>query len=244
MIPRALLVSEAWRKATKEQRLAIVDLCCRVAYSEHKYELNGVTIEVGKGQMAVTQSMLAKEWGMTRGQLRWTLSYLEKWGIITCKNHNQGNNQFTLLTLCMLAGVNNQANNQHTEEYNTEEYLKEKNIKKEKRDSFVPPTAEEVQQYLDEKGITMFTGREFVDYYSQGGWVYGRHHTPVRSWKACITTWIKNGKKSMSNGNTTTNIFTNGQAGREQRMRVYEEHIIRQLTGEIPVPEPDELFSF
>lgn len=237
MIPRALLMSEAWRKATKEQRLAIVDLCCRVAYSEHEYELNGETIEVGKGQMAVTQSMLAKEWGMTRSQTRTLLSNLEKWGVITSKNIAKGFSQYTLLTLSMLASGVSQGNRQHTEEYNnlSKDKYPPNNARVRESKTFLKPTAEEVQAYLDEKGITTFTGEHFVAHYEACGWVVGGQGKKMKSWKAAVITWREHDKqyakeRRMNNGTGTNAQGCNaGYAGREERDRAFQQHIIEQL---------------
>ena len=61
-----------------------------------------------------------------------------------------------------------------------------KNNKKESS-RFTPPTPKEVQDYLDEKGITGFTGQRFVDHYAASGWKRG--NTKIKSWKHCVSTW-------------------------------------------------------
>ena len=52
---------------------------------------------------------------------------------------------------------------------------------------FVPPTPEEVDAYIAEKGFTGFTGQQFVDHYEANGWMRGK--SKVRDWKACVRTW-------------------------------------------------------
>jgi len=54
---------------------------------------------------------------------------------------------------------------------------------------FTPPTQQEVQEYLDKKGITEFTGERFVDFYSATDWFRGK--TKIKSWKHCVSTWEK-----------------------------------------------------
>jgi len=53
---------------------------------------------------------------------------------------------------------------------------------------FVPPTAEEVDAYVKEKGYA-FTGEQFVAYYESIGWKIGK--SPMVSWKSACTTWQK-----------------------------------------------------
>ena len=66
-----------------------------------------------------------------------------------------------------------------------------------KRGRFTPPTAQEVQQYLNEKGITEFTGERFVNHYESVGWMRGK--TKIKSWKHCVGTWISQNKSSDDN---------------------------------------------
>lgn len=106
-----------------------------------------------------------------------------------------------------------------------------------------------MQGYLNERGITSFSGQEFVDYYTQGGWVYGSSHTRIKDWKACVRTWQRNRNKytdnrqlHFTNGNTKENIYTNGIAGRSERLRRAEELIRHMLAN--PGPSPDEMFDF
>lgn len=55
---------------------------------------------------------------------------------------------------------------------------------------FVPPTLEEVEAYVREKGYS-FSARAFVDYYSASNWHFA-NGKPVKSWKQCCVTWNSN----------------------------------------------------
>ena len=57
---------------------------------------------------------------------------------------------------------------------------------------FCPPTLEEVQSYVLEKGIEIDAER-FVAYYDSNGWMVGRNK--MKSWKSAIITWKKNEEK-------------------------------------------------
>ena len=61
---------------------------------------------------------------------------------------------------------------------------------------FVPPTIEEVREYINLKGITNVNAEDFLDYFTTGNWVdaKGQH---VKNWKQKLLTWHK-----MDLGNT------------------------------------------
>lgn len=65
---------------------------------------------------------------------------------------------------------------------------------------FVPPTVEEVAQYIAEKGYT-FDAETFVAFYESKGWVVGK--AKMKDWKACCRTWETGRKKTE---NKTSNI--------------------------------------
>lgn len=55
---------------------------------------------------------------------------------------------------------------------------------------FVPPTLEEVQAYVREKGYH-FSPKSFLDYYEASGWHF-KNGKPVKNWKQCCVTWESN----------------------------------------------------
>ena len=97
------------------------------------------------------------------------------------------------------------AENQHTENQHTENptqsntnisNTKESNTK---RIRFTPPTVEEVEAYIAEKGYNVDAHR-FIDYYTSNGWRVGK--SPMRDWKAAVRTWSRNNyDKPKSSGN-------------------------------------------
>ena len=60
---------------------------------------------------------------------------------------------------------------------------------KPKRNKFVIPTVEDIQEYCDERGNNIDAQR-FIDYYSARGWMLGKNH--IKDWKACVRTWERN----------------------------------------------------
>lgn len=91
---------------------------------------------------------------------------------------------------------------------------------KKKDDKFVPPTVEEVQAYLDEKGITEINAFYFVNKYASVGWMNGGQ--PVKNWKNLVHTWERKAKGS-SQSSSASNTKANGK---------YSE-IIERVTSEL-----------
>ena len=252
-IPRAWFVKDGvWWKLNSEQRAALVTLCSAVSFCGHEVEVKGVKIWLEKGQFVTSVRKLAEMVDLSERKVRTLINVLKSNDIITIstlnKDATQQMTQSSLLTINDLHDLATQQTTQDIIKDKQKKIFKEKNNKKEKSKPdvpkrFTPPTPEEVQAYLDEKGIAFFTGQEFVDYYEQGGWVYGANHTPVRNWKACVTTWLKKQKQTPTyNGNTQTNIYCNGIAGREERLRRAEQLIMHTLAN--PGPSADEMFDF
>lgn len=53
--------------------------------------------------------------------------------------------------------------------------------------SFVPPSEDEVRDYVIEKGYRVDAGC-FVDFYETNGWIQGRGK-PIKDWRAAVRTW-------------------------------------------------------
>lgn len=60
------------------------------------------------------------------------------------------------------------------------------------RKRFEPPTVEEVQGRIDEKGYGVSAER-FVSYYESNGWRVGRN--PMRDWRAALASWESRDRK-------------------------------------------------
>ena len=62
--------------------------------------------------------------------------------------------------------------------------------------AFIPPTVEEVREYIQEKGYTI-DPEEFVAYYEQSGW-YLKKNQKMTDWKASVRYWMtkRNQKKA------------------------------------------------
>lgn len=81
-----------------------------------------------------------------------------------------------------------------------------------KRYKFVPPTVEEVEAYVREKGYKV-NAQRFVDYYASKGWTIGRN-SPMKNWQAAVRTWASNDfgndSKKQGSGNPWWDALQNG----------------------------------
>jgi len=58
-----------------------------------------------------------------------------------------------------------------------------------RKEAFVPPTLEEVQAYMDQKGEHRFTAVKFWNYYEARGWTLGK--SKMRFWRRVLDFWIE-----------------------------------------------------
>ena len=54
---------------------------------------------------------------------------------------------------------------------------------------FIPPTEEEVAEYMLEKGYRTFTAEAFVSHYQARNWTYGGANKKMADWRAACRTW-------------------------------------------------------
>lgn len=79
-----------------------------------------------------------------------------------------------------------------------------------KRYRFIPPTVEEVEDYINEKGYRI-NAHKFVDYYTANGWRVGK--SPMKDWRAAVRNWSRNNyqsDKKQSSGNPWYDALKNG----------------------------------
>lgn len=89
---------------------------------------------------------------------------------------------------------------------------------KQAKPKFVPPTLEEVRAYFREKG-TSISPDEFWSHYESVGWVQGKARTPIKNWKACLTTWEQFRKRNpdaRSSGSPVKNVMTANSGSRRR----------------------------
>lgn len=70
--------------------------------------------------------------------------------------------------------------------------IKSREIEKEHKARFVPPTLDEVKDYITEKGYKV-NPEQWLSYYQSNGWMVGRNK--MKDWRACISQWNARDKK-------------------------------------------------
>ena len=66
------------------------------------------------------------------------------------------------------------------------------NKSKGKTSRFTPPTLQEVENYIKEKGYSI-DAEAFIAFYDSNGWLVGKNK--MKSWKSAVTTWAKREEK-------------------------------------------------
>lgn len=61
-----------------------------------------------------------------------------------------------------------------------------------KTSRFTPPTLQEVENYIKEKGYSI-DAEAFIAFYDSNGWLVGKNK--MKSWKSAVTTWAKREEK-------------------------------------------------
>lgn len=67
-----------------------------------------------------------------------------------------------------------------------------------KTEKFIPPTAEEVQNYCKERNNAI-DAQSFIDFYESKGWMIGKNK--MKNWKAAVRTWERNNKQTVPEDN-------------------------------------------
>ena len=80
-----------------------------------------------------------------------------------------------------------------------------KENKQKKTTRFVPPTVEEVQDYINVMGYHI-DANYFMDYYESKGWLVGR--TKMKDWKATVRNWARRDKETKP---TNSNPFADNR---------------------------------
>jgi hypothetical protein len=75
----------------------------------------------------------------------------------------------------------------------------------EKPKRFVKPTIEQLEAYMEERGMNNVANR-FYDHYESNGWKVGKN--PMKDWKASVRTWEPNHKKITTQSTKQPKIAT------------------------------------
>jgi len=168
-------------------------------------------IDVPPGSFITGRKALSTETKLTEQQVRTCLNRLKSTNDITIKTTSK----YSLVTVvnwdfyqgrelnqpsdqpCKPPAINQQSTSNQPQTTIKQLNNKEKGSRSR---AFVPPTVNEVREYLFEKGVTSFTAESFVNHYGATGWMRGKNK--IKNWKLCVGTWIsrEGGKPSQPYG--------------------------------------------
>lgn len=221
-VPRSIFDDESLDDARFSRREAFLYLVQRATYEQEKtVSVKGGRVTLKRGQMIFSLRKLADKWGWGKDKVAKTLADFEAErridilrdsliSIISIVNYDlyQGGADSNApigadTTPPTSADTNKDAdkdgikNSKEGKEIRREEEKKPSNDGKEKTKRFVPPSVEDVRAFCEEKGYAI-DAEYFVNYYEQGGWVYGKSRIPMKSWKAAVSQWAARDKERQS----------------------------------------------
>lgn len=160
---------------------------------------------VGRGELITSQVKIADHFSINKRTVKKYLEAFEKDGQISL----DVNNRRTKITVINYGKYqdcftdNAQPNAQLTAQQDAQQNAQlsahnRTNITKKQRNNsvFTPPTVDEVQAYITEKGYTVDAER-FVDYYTANGWKVGR--SKMVDWRRTVNNWQRNEKPQKTN---------------------------------------------
>ncbi len=103
---------------------------------------------------------------------------------------------------------------------NIKNKTKKKNRDGDARAKFVPPTLDQVNEYVMEKKLCV-SAKKFFDYYEAGGWKDGKGN-PVKNWKQKILTWDAHEPRRELSTNISTGNPQNPQKAIDDAIEYFE----------------------
>lgn len=214
-----------WDEKPFDKARAWIDLLLLANHSDKKILFNGNIICVKKGQYLTSIRKLSERWGWSFDKVTRFLKILVSEEMLI----KESDNNRTLLTIVnyeVYQEVTNsdectentpssepsehpQVNHPNTDRTVTsdKQELKElikndKNVKNKKKNTFCPPTVDEVREYLQSVGSKV-DAEAFVAFYESKGWMIGKNK--MKSWKMAVVTWEKKSgiKRSVPNKEST-----------------------------------------
>jgi hypothetical protein len=162
-------------------------------YEDGRFE--GKTIK--RGQLVTSLASLAEETGLSIRQTRTALSHLISTGEVT-------NKSFTKYRIITVTNYSMYQDKRQTKRQtndkqptnktsdNRQQYNNNNNINKETNKSltrFIPPTLDEVTEYVKEIDSPVDPGY-FFDHYESNGWIL-KSGQKMRNWKATLRNWTR-----------------------------------------------------
>lgn len=232
MLSRDILKDPMYLSERFTRMQAYSDLCYLAAFKEREFRIRGNKVTLQRGQVAMAVRDMAQRWRWSVNTVTKFIKELETDGyietqrtsvnqIITVKRHLMFNTQNETQNDTQIETQTNTQND--TPIINIEELKKEikkelkeelANASKKKKTAFVPPTIDEVQQYIEEKSYH-FDAEDFINYYESIGWYVGKNK--MSDWKAACRTWERHCKTAPRTNTLPYGMRLNGD--RDEKLK-------------------------
>lgn len=187
-----------------DERSAWIDLLLTANHKDVKMLFNGELITVKRGQIITSIRKLSEKWKWNKDKTLKFFRLLESDRMI-----ERDSDKFrTLLTIVNYEVYQDCVDTEQTQQGtqlgtpqgtpqgtgDVHEPATNKNVKNDKNEKnvknniFVPPTVQEVKDYLSSVGSSL-DAESFVAFYESKGWMIGKNK--MKSWKSAIVTWEK-----------------------------------------------------
>ena len=188
-----------WYKDPNTFRV-FVHLLLSASYKEVDYRGHHIM----PGQVVCGRKQLAEELGLGEQTIRTALNHLKSTNEVAIKSTNK----FSIVTIvnwakyqCLVQDANQQ-NDQQDGQQLTSKTAKSNHIQEVIQEVIEeggapPPSFEEIQAYVNERGYGMDPAA-FFDYYSSTGW-RKTNGQPIIDWKAAVRTWNRR-ERDFGNG--------------------------------------------
>lgn len=187
-----------------DKRSAWIDLLLTANHADKKLLFNGELITIQRGQILTSIRKLSAKWKWSVNKVYRFLELLindemlkkesdNNRTLLTIVNYEvyqcvEYTNEYTLGNSIEHSNENTNDTPSNTPSEHKQELKNDKNVKNEKNNIFVPPSVEEVKEYLASVGSTL-DAESFVAFYESKGWMIGKNK--MKSWKMAIVTWEK-----------------------------------------------------
>ena len=200
-------IMDHWIAQDNEYLAVWVRMLAEANFSDRKTVINGALVEVKRGQLVFGLESYSEKTGVSVRRLRKLLELLESDSMID----RQKGNKFSLISIVNYAkhqdddrqkAGESQADDKQTSSEGQakgstirKKELKEgeegKNLPTAKSEKFIPPTVQDVYQYMGDICKGSFDEAEkFCDFYSSKGWMVGKNK--MKDWQAAVRNWTKN----------------------------------------------------
>ena len=181
-IYRAIQNHWLWEDKPFSKGQAWIDLILLANHTKRKFLFNGELIEVERGCFITSQLKLAERWGWSRTKVRAYLKLLQTDEMITYKS-DKHKTTITIINYDLHQSIPEEKTD------NTEEKPKKKR-KNSNTKQFIPPTVEEIQEYIKENDFQV-DANLFRNYYLASGWELSNGRK-MKDWKSEIKKWNDN----------------------------------------------------